>query len=104
MENLGWILLAAGLGVLGRTLLPYLQVLRDYPDTPFDRKFLLPAVVSAIIAVIALPLILGGLPDTIWVSSTPQGYILVFVSAWGMTDITRLGQKQSEPSGAGGVQ
>lgn len=82
------------LGVLGRTLVPYLQMLRDNPDTPFDRRFLLPAAASALLAIIGLPLILAGLPDSAWLATDVKAFVLVFVGAWGLTDMARAVQKQ----------
>lgn len=83
------------LGVLGRTLVPYLQTLKDKPETPFDRRFLLPAIASSLMAIIGLPLILAGLPDSAWLATDVKAFVLVFVGAWGLTDIGRALQKQS---------
>jgi hypothetical protein len=93
MNNTLLIIVFALLGVLGRTITPYLQALKDNPNTPFDRKFLIPPIVSVVIAVITLPLILSALPADAWLSNTIPGFVTVFVSAWGLTDIARAGQK-----------
>lgn len=88
------VIVVALLGVLARTFVPYLQLLKEKPDTPFDRKFVVPAIASGLISILTLPLILGGLPDTAWLANTAQGYVLVFIASWGLTDIARSGQKQ----------
>lgn len=95
MSNTLIVVVMALLGVLGRTLVPYFQMLKDKPDTPFDRHFLLPAAVSALMAIIGLPLILAGLPDSAWLATDVKAFVLVFVGAWGLTDMARAAQKQS---------
>jgi hypothetical protein len=56
------VLFVAVLGALARTLVPYLETLRDKPETPFDRKFLMPPIMSCVIALITLPLALSAMP------------------------------------------
>ncbi len=82
-------------GALARTLVPYLQVLRDNPETTFDRKFLLPPIVSCIIALITLPVALAAVPKDLLELSTLSlsGLIGVFLAVWGATDVIRSGQK-----------
>lgn len=89
------VLLIALLGALGRTLVPYLQILRDNPETPFDRKFLLPPLVSCVIALITLPLALSAVPKDLLELSTLSisGLVAVFLAVWGATDVIRSGQK-----------
>ena len=96
MSNVTVVIVMALLGTVGRTLVPFLLVLRDKPETQFDRKFILPAVVSAVLSVIGLPLILSGLPDGAWLAADVRDFVLVFVAAWGLTDMARSGQKQFE--------
>lgn len=94
MSNTAIVIVMALLGTLGRTLVPFLQMLQSNPDTQFDRKFVIPAVVAAVLSVIGLPLILSGLPDSAWLAGDVRGFVLVFVAAWGLTDMARAGQKQ----------
>lgn len=89
------VLLVALLGAVGRTLVPYLQVLRDNPDTVFDRKFLLPPIVSCVIALITLPIALATIPkDMLELSALSlSSLVAVFLAVWGATDVIRSGQK-----------
>ena len=70
----------AVLGALARTLVPYLETLRDNPETSFDRKFLVPPVVSCVIALVTLPLALSALPKELMESATlsASGLVAVF--------------------------
>src|SRR5512136_1070417 len=88
------VLFVAVLGALARTLVPYLETLRDNPETPFDRKFLVPPVVSCVIALITLPLALSALPKELMESATlsTSGLVAVFLAVWGATDVVRSGQ------------
>ena len=94
MTSMFGVIIMSLLGVVGRAIIPYLQILKDNPTTTFDRKFIIPALASAAISVIGLPLVLSGLTDSAWLTTTPQGYVLIFVSAWGLADMARAGQKQ----------
>lgn len=89
------VLIVAALGALARTLVPYLELLRDAPDTVFDRKFLVPPAVSCAIALITLPLALSALPKDLIESPTlsVSGLVAVFLAVWGATDVARSGQK-----------
>ena len=75
-------LVVAVLGALARTLVPYLEQLRDNPDTQFDRKFLLLPLVSCIIALITLPLALSAMPKELLEvpAVTSSGLIAVFLA------------------------
>jgi hypothetical protein len=95
VSNTVIVVFVALLGVVARTLVPYLQTLKDNPETTFDRKFCVPAVVSVVIAVFGLPLVLSGMPETAWAAIDVKGYVLAFVAAWGFTDMARAGQKQA---------
>lgn len=77
------------LGVVSRTWVPYLQALRDNPDIKFDKKFLLPALISALLNLFLVPAaitVAGPIP------SFAAGYVL----GWGLQDISRAGQKLYE--------
>lgn len=87
------IVIAVLLGIAGRTVVPYLEALRDNPDTTFDRRFLIPPVVSLVIGLIISPLVLSVIPPDQLTVVTLPGLAGVFASAWGMTDIVRSGQK-----------
>lgn len=83
------------LGILARTVLPYLQTLRDNPGTKFDRAFFVPAVVTVLISLITAPLVFAALPQDQLnnVAPTFTDLTLLFVAAWGTTDVVREGQK-----------
>ena len=83
------------MGALARTVVPYLQTLVENPDTPFDRQFLVPPIVSCVIALITLPLALGALPQELLETSaiTASGLVTVFLAVWSATDAVRAGQK-----------
>ena len=89
------VLVVAALGALARTLVPFLQLLAEKPDTPFDRQFLVPPIVSCLIALITLPLALAALPKELLElpSVTAMGLVNVFLLVWGATDAARAGQK-----------
>jgi len=91
------VLLVAALGALARTIVPYLQVLVENPDTPFDRQFLVPPIVSCVIALITLPLALGALPQELLEvpAITMTGLVAVFLAVWGATDAARAGKSLS---------
>jgi hypothetical protein len=94
MSNTVIVVFVALLGVICRALVPFLQVLKDQPETTFDRKFVVPAIVTIVIAIFGLPLVLSGMPESAWAAIDIKGFVLVFVAAWGLTDIARAGQKQ----------
>lgn len=82
-------------GILARTILPFLQTLRDNPDTKFDKAFLVPAVVSVVIALITSPFIFAALPADQLGNAAPDllDLALLFAAAWGLTDVAREAQK-----------
>lgn len=86
-------IIAVLLGIVGRTVIPYLEELRQNPDTTFDKKFLVPAVVSVVIALITAPLVLAAIPPDQLEVTTLSGFAVLFVAAWGLTDVARAGQK-----------
>lgn len=87
------IVVAVLLGIAGRTVVPYLEALRDNPETQFERKFWVPPIVSLVIGLIISPLVLSVIPPDQLTAVTLPGLAGVFASAWGMTDIVRSGQK-----------
>ena len=93
------VLIVAASGALARTLVPYLETLKDNPDTPFNRKFLIPPVVSSVISLVTLPLALSALPREMLESPTLSisGLAAIFLAVWGATDIARTVQKAAGP-------
>lgn len=87
------IIIAVLLGITGRTVVPYLEALRDKPDTKWERKFWLPPAVSLLIGVIIAPLVFAAMPPESISNVTWQGLAAAFTAAWGLTDIVRSGQK-----------
>lgn len=83
------------LGIIARTVLPYLQTLRDAPETKFDRAFLVPAIVTLVIAALTSPFVFVALPQDQLNNPAPTfaDAMVLFVTAWGMTDVVREGQK-----------
>lgn len=94
--NAWLVVLVALLGVLSRTLIPYLQAKRDNPDLPWDNKFYVPLAMSLLISGLGFPLILGQLPPEVWEAASVPMYAMVYAASWGLTDISRSGQKQVE--------
>ncbi len=87
------VIIAVLLGISGRTIVPYLESLRDNPETKFDRKFLVPPVVSLAIGLIMSPLVLSAIPAETLNQVGVTGLAGIFAAAWGLTDIARSGQK-----------
>src|SRR5512139_2676245 len=91
---MAWIIVAVLLGIVARTILPYLQTLRENPDTPFNRKFIVPAVITVLIALITSPLVFATIPpEQLNAAPTFQSLIVLFAAGWGATDVVREGQK-----------
>jgi hypothetical protein len=92
---MGLVIGAVLLGILARTLIPFLQTLKANPETQFDRKFVLPAIVTLIIALLTSPLVFAALPQAQLNDPEPTfaSLVLLFVAAWGTTDVIREGQK-----------
>ena len=86
MIPLYWLYLAAIGGIMARTLVPYLIVLQQAPATKFDRKFLVPAAIAVVLALLASPLVLGSITGA-------ETYITAFIAGWGGSDIIREGLK-----------
>ena len=87
------VIVAVLLGIAGRTVVPYLEAVRDNPETKFDRKFLIPPVLSLLTGLIMSPVILSSIPAEQLQVVTIQGLAGLFAAAWGLTDIARSGQK-----------
>lgn len=87
------VIIAVLLGIVGRTVVPYLEMLRENPETPFDKRFLVPAGVSVLIALITSPLVFAAIPAEQLQDVTLAGMALLFAAAWGLTDVARSGQK-----------
>lgn len=89
------VVVTAVVAIVARTLIPYLLTLRDQPDTKFDRKFLIPPIVSCIIALLTLPVSLSALPPELLQPTVPGLSLIVsvFVAVWGVTDVVRTVQK-----------
>lgn len=87
------LIVAVLLGIAGRTLIPYLEMLRDNPGTKFDRQFIVPPIISLVIGVLVSPLVFSALPPEAVANISLQGLAATFTAAWGLTDIVRSGQK-----------
>jgi Flp pilus assembly pilin Flp len=89
------VIVAVLLGILARTLLPFLQTLKANPETKFDRKFLLPAGIALLISIITAPFVFLAIPPDQIGNLTPnfQSLLILFAAAWGVTDGAREGQK-----------
>ena len=70
------------LGIVSRTLVPYLLVLKDVPGTAFDRKFLLPALIGILINLLVAPFVFHAIPGG-------ADWIVAYIIGWGATDISR---------------
>jgi hypothetical protein len=70
------------LGIICRTHVPYLLTLCDNPNTPFDRKFLIPAVISVIVNLLIAPFVFQTLP-------AGADWIAAYIVGCGATDISR---------------
>lgn len=78
----GIVVLACLVGIVGRTVIPYLQTLKDNPETKFDRKFFVPAVVAVLVNVFLVPLVLSTLPKG-------ADWITAYLAGWSVTDQAR---------------
>lgn len=87
------VIIAVLLGIAGRTVVPYLEALRDAPDTKWERRFWVPPAVSLVIGLIMSPLVLSAIPADQLANVTIPGLAALFAAAWGLTDIARSGQK-----------
>lgn len=94
------IIIAVLLGIVARTLIPFLQTLKDNPNTKFDRAFLVPAIVTVVIGLLTSPLVFAALPADQLNNPAPTfgSLVFIFVAAWGTTDVVREGQKLLTPA------
>ena len=76
------IFLAAALGIISRTLLPFLLTVKDAPDTKFDRKFLLPVLMGVFANLLLAPAVFQSL-------SAEAGWIVAYLAGYGTTDLSR---------------
>lgn len=74
--------LVCALGIVSRTIIPYLVVLKDNPGTKFDAKFLLPVAIGIILNLLVAPFVFGAIP-------TGADWIAAYIVGWGATDISR---------------
>ena len=81
------------LGVLFRTMVPFLNKLKKNPEIKFDKKFLIPAFASLILSVPAVIILLGTIKPSgnPWVQFTSS-----FAIAYTTQDIAREAQKLRE--------
>lgn len=82
-------------GVVARTLIPFLQEIRDNPGTTFEWRFLIPPVTAILIALLGLPLLLANVPPELLNAEqlTLSNAVALFIIGWGGTDLAREGQK-----------
>jgi hypothetical protein len=82
------------LGALARTILPYLQVLRECPDTPFDRKYWVPLIASVLTTLITIPLAIATIPPNQFISElTISSGVIFFLAGYGFNSVARDVQK-----------
>lgn len=77
-----WIYVACGLGIVSRTIVPFLLTLKDNPGTKFDRKFLIPPLIGIVINLLVSPIVFSALPSGV-------DWIAAYIIGWGSTDIGR---------------
>ena len=96
--HIATVVISAALGMTARVLVPYLVALRENPETKFDRKYIVPPLVSVLIGLITLPLVLGTLPAEVMdpESINLSVILLAFTAAWGTSDVIRQAQKLVE--------
>lgn len=81
-------------GAIARTILPYLQVLRECPDTPFDRKYFVPLIASVLTTLITIPLALATIPPNQFISDlTISSGVIFFLAGYGFNSVARDVQK-----------
>jgi hypothetical protein len=86
MNETTTIYIASVLGIVARTLVPFLLTIKDNPETKFDRKFLVPVIISVVINLLVAPFVFEQLPaGATWTGA--------FIFGWGTTDISRDAMK-----------
>jgi ABC-type Fe3+-siderophore transport system permease subunit len=73
------------LGVLFRTILPYLQKLKEDPDLTFDRKYLVTLAISFVESAVTTMLLFLSLPSEILSTATSGFFVLLATFAWAYT-------------------
>jgi hypothetical protein len=73
------------LGVLYRTIAPYLKILKENPDMPFDRKFIVTAIITFIESFFVTLLIFNTLPADVILTSTGLFATLLLAFSWAYT-------------------
>lgn len=73
------------LGVLYRTVIPYLSKLKEDPDITFDKKYIVTLVISFLESIVVAMLIFESLPTAITTSVTASLAIFLASFAWGYT-------------------
>lgn len=98
MDNSTVFIIASLVGAIGRTLLPYFLVLREAPETKFDRKFFLPVCGAILATVIFFPVALPSIGAALQGYTVVNGFTLAgaFGLGWGLFDMIREGQKVYE--------
>ncbi len=79
-------LLGAFLGVLARTVVPYLVKLKNHPGLRWEKKFFVPALSGLILAIIATALISQTMPEDL-------GVLGSFAMAYTLQELSREAQK-----------
>ena len=75
------------MGLLARVIFPYLNAMQEGKLPKWEAKFLLPPVMSCVIALVTLPLVLGQMP------AESMSYFAAFAFGWANTDMSRFVQK-----------
>jgi hypothetical protein len=74
--------MAVLIGVIGRTIVPFLVVKAQHPELPFDKKYYVPALISIVLNVLAAPA---------WFSNVgaDTSPVVAYLIGWGATDFAR---------------
>lgn len=78
--------LLVALGIISRTLVPYLIELQQHPETKFDKKYLVPPLISIVLNLVASPLVFN-------LVGADTNLVNAYILGWGSTDILRDGLK-----------
>lgn len=82
MTDTMYLYAACVLGILARAALPYLVVLKENPETKFDRKFLTSPIAALVLDLLVAPFVLGEMPAGL-------DWIAAFTFGWASSDISR---------------
>ena len=86
MNVLANVYVFVALGIISRTVVPYLVLLQSEPETPINKKFIVPLVISVLVNLLLSPMALGSLSGT-------ETWFVAYAFGWGSTDIVREGVK-----------